>query len=413
MISIREALERVLAEVRPLEPEDAPLGGAVGRILAEEARAGFDVPGFSNSQMDGFGVRSADLADASADAPRRLKVLATIAAGSPFDGSVGAGEAVRIMTGAPIPAGVDAVVPIEDTTPLDGAVAIPAPVPAGRFVRLAGEDMRSGDVVLEAGRALRPADVGVLASLGFETVRVVRRPRVAILGTGSELVPLGQTLGPGQIHDSNAYTLAAAVEEAGGAPERLGIVADDRASLRRALEEAAAYDLVLSTGGVSVGDFDYVKDVMEEVGLRRSFWRVAQKPGKPITFAVGSDCLYFGLPGNPVSATVCFALYVAPAIRAALGRPDVHAPAVSVRVGEPIRTARDLTELVRCTLRREGEDLVARSTGSQSSGVLRSLSLADALLISPPGRAAFEVGERATALRIRASLDLDAAHPFD
>lgn len=412
MISIGEALELVLAEIRPLEAERVPLGDADGRILAEDVQAPFDVPGFANSQMDGFGVRAVDLADAAADAPVRLRVRATIAAGSPFEGEVGAGEAVRIMTGAPIPPGVDAVVPIE-VSRVDGEVVeLSASAPAGRFVRAAGEDMRRGEAVLDRGRLLRPADAGLLASLGFATVAVTRRPRVAILGTGDELVPLGEPLGPGQIHDSNAYTLAAAVREVGGVPERMGIIRDERATLRDALERASSYDAVLSTGGVSVGDFDHVKDVMDEIGLERRFWRVAQKPGKPITFAAREGCLFFGLPGNPVSAMVCFVLYVAPALRAALGRPDVHAPLVPVRVGESIRTARDLTELVRCTLDREGDALVARKTGTQSSGALRSLSLADGLLLSPPGRDGFEAGEAAEALHIRGRVGLSATHAF-
>jgi len=412
MISIGEALGLVLAEVRPVDLEWVALAEARGRVLAQDVRAPFDVPGFANSQMDGFGVRSADLADATADAPVALRVLGTIAAGKPFGSVVGTGTAVRIMTGAPVPPGVDAVVPIEEAEVEGPEVVVAAPSPPGRFVRPAGEDLRRDDLVLRRGRVLRPADAGILASIGFAQVPVSRRPRVAILGTGDELVPLGRRLETGQIHDSNAYTLAAAVEEIGGLPERMGIVPDERRSLHEVLQKAASFDAVLSTGGVSVGDFDHVKEVMDEIGLTRRFWKVAQKPGKPITFAAREGCLYFGLPGNPVSAMVCFSLYVAPALRAALGRRDIHAPAVGVTVGEAVRTARDLTELVRCTLRPEGDVLVARPTGSQSSGVLRSLSLADGLLLSPPGRDGFEPGERATALRLREGIDLSETHAF-
>lgn len=412
MISIGEALELVLAETRPLERELVPLEAADGRILAEAVEAPHDVPGFANSQMDGFGVRASDLAGATAAAPVRLAVVATIGAGRAYEGEVPAGSSVRIMTGAPVPAGVDAVVPIEEVRADEDSVEFTANCAPGRFVRAAGEDLRRGETVLERGRLLRPADAGLLASMGCATVPVTRRPRVAILGTGDELVPIHEPLGPGQIHDSNAYTLAAAVREVGGIPERMGIIRDDRASLRAALVEASACDAVLSTGGVSVGDFDHVKDVMDELGLERRFWQVAQKPGKPITFAAQEGCLYFGLPGNPVSAMVCFALYVAPALRAVLGRPDVHAPAISVTVGEALRTARDLTELVRCTLRAEGDVIVAHKTGSQSSGVLRSLSLADGLLVSPPGRERFETGDRAVALRIHGTTDFSTHHPF-
>lgn len=412
MISIGDALELVLAETGPLEAEFVPLETADGRILAQNVEAPHDVPGFANSQMDGFGVRTADLAGATAAAPVRLAVVATIAAGKPYDGEVRPGTSVRIMTGAPVPAGVDAVIPIEEVTADHDSVEVSDSCAPGRFVRAAGEDLRRGETVLERGRRLRPADAGLLASMGCAKVPVTRRPRVAILGTGDELVPITEPLGPGQIHDSNAYTLAAAVREVGGIPERLGIIRDDRESLRAALVEASACDAVLSTGGVSVGDFDHVKDVMDELGLERRFWQVAQKPGKPITFAAQKGCLYFGLPGNPVSAMVCFALYVAPALRATLGRPDIHAPAILVTVGEAVRTARDLTELVRCTLRAEGDVVVARKTGSQSSGVLRSLSLADGLLVSPPGCEGFEKGDRAKALQIRGTADFAKSHVF-
>lgn len=412
MISVREAVEVVLGAVQPLGPEKVPLGSADGRVLVQDVRAPFDVPGFANSQMDGFGVRVADVAEATAETPARLSVVATIAAGRPFDGTVAPGQAVRIMTGAPVPAGVDAVIPIEEAESSDEIVSFRAPTLLGRFVRAAGEDIARGEAVLARGRVLRPADAGLLASLGVSSVEVARRPRVAILGTGDELVPLGQPLGPGQIHDSNAYTLAAAVRAAGGAPERFGIIEDTRESLRSALTRASTYDAVLSTGGVSVGDFDHVKDVMDEMGLRRRFWKVAQKPGKPVTFAAEGGCLYFGLPGNPVSAMVCFVLYVAPALRAAQGRPDVFAPTVGVTVAERLSTVTDFTELVRCTFVPEERGLVARSTGSQSSGVLRSLSLADGLLISEPGRSGFEAGEPARALSIRDTIDLHPHHPF-
>ena len=413
MISIREAIDLVLAEVARLPAEAVPLPEADGRVLLETVRAPFDVPGFPNSQMDGFGVRAADVAGATADTPSVLQVVATVAAGRPYGAAVEPGTAVRIMTGAPVPAGVDAVIPIEDAeTPETGRVSFRAPVEAGRFVRPAGEDMARGEVVLEAGRALRPADVGVLASIGVASVPVSRRPRVAILGTGDELVPLGEPLGPGQIHDSNAYTLAAAVREVGGEPHRFGIIEDRKETLREALRAGAEYDAVLSTGGVSVGDFDHVKDVMDEIGLRRRFWKVAQKPGKPITFASQEGCAYFGLPGNPVSAMVCFVLYVAPALRTALGRSDRFAPVVDVTIGERMPTVTDFTELVRSTFRKEEGRLVAVRTGSQSSGVLRSLSLADGLVLSDPGCSGFDAGDTARALDLRPVRDLARDHPF-
>jgi molybdopterin molybdotransferase len=413
MISIAEALDMVLASVRPLPEEEIALDESVGRVLAEDVVAGADVPAFANSQMDGYAVRAEDVAGGSESRPVELRVLGTIAAGRPLGVTVGRGEAARIMTGAPIPAGADAVIPVEETSSeAPERVSIASSATAGRFVRPAGEDLRAGDRVLEQGRRLGAPDIGLLASLGRASVHVRRRPRVAILGTGDELVPIGGTLGPGQIHDSNAHALGAAVRELGGEPSLLGIVRDDPAALRAALTAALRFDAVLSTGGVSVGDFDHVKDVMDEIGLERRFWRVAQKPGKPIVFAVRDRTLFFGLPGNPVSAMVCFHLYVAPALRAAAGLHDVFLPTGEVVVGEAIRTAKDLTELVRCTLRSEAKVLVAHTTGTQSSGALRSLSLADALLISPPGTAELRAGDPARALLLRGGPALASTHPF-
>jgi molybdopterin molybdotransferase len=326
---------------------------------------------------------------------------------------VEARTALKIMTGAPLPAGADAVVRVEDTRVEGDRVLILEPAAPGLFVRDAGEDVRAGETVLRAGRTLRAADVGIVASLGRPTVAVRVRPRVAILATGDELVPLGEPLRPGQIYNSNAYALAAAVNELGGEPVLSAIVRDDRASLRAAFVDAARCDVVLSTGGVSVGDFDHVKEIMDEIGLQRRFWQVAQKPGKPITFAAHGARLYFGLPGNPVSTLVCFALYVAPALRRALGLSSVFAPAAKVTMGASVRTARDLTELVRCTLRRDGDHLIAVATGTQSSGVLRSLSLADCLAISPPGTSELRQGSEATALLLTPDHPLSTTHPFE
>ncbi len=412
MVSIAQAMALVLGEVGRMGTERVPLAGASGRILAEVVHAPFDVPGFANSQMDGFAARATDLARARETAPVALPVTATVAAGRPLESPVEPGTCVRIMTGAAVPPGADTVVPIEDAVAEGAMVRFTAPSPPGRFVRPAGEDLACGEAILQRGRCLRPPDIGVLASIGCVEVPVSLRPRVAIVGTGDELVPIGRPLGPGQIHDSNAYTLAAAVEALGGVADRLGIVADDRESLRAMLQEAARYDCVLSTGGVSVGDFDYVKEVMDELGLRRRFWRVAQKPGKPLTFAAQPGCLYFGLPGNPVSAMVCFHLYVAPALRASLGRPDIFPATVEVTVAEEMRTAGSLMELVRCRLEREGDRLTARPTGTQSSGALRSLSLADALVLSPPGQDRLRAGDRALALRLHPAEALSTAHPF-
>lgn len=400
MLSVAEAVAEVLAEVKPRPAEEVPLQLGAGRVLAEGVRSAFPLPPFDNSQMDGFAVRSADLAGATGTAPVTLRVTGTVAAGARTVPAVEVGCAVRIMTGAPLPPGADAVVKVEDTEPAGGCVGVRVVPSLGEFVRPAGEDVAAGELVLEPGRRLRAADIGLLAAMGRPVARVATRPRVAVLATGDELVPLGGTLGPGQIHNSNAYALSAAAAEVGAEPVLLGICGDDRDELRDAFRAAADFDVVLSTGGVSVGDFDYVKQIMEEVGLKRRFWQVAQRPGKPITFAARDGRLFFGLPGNPVSSLLCFTLYVAPALRRALGLRAIFPAAAKVTMGEGVRTARDLTEFVRCTLEREGAALVARPTGSQSSGVLRSMSLADCLAISPPGSGELRAGERATALLV-------------
>jgi molybdopterin molybdotransferase len=394
MISVRAALDLVLADLPRVGSEQVPLAAARGRVLATSIQAPRDVPPFRNSAMDGYAVRSTDLTSASAGAAVVLRVLETIGAGSVATQPVGAGTAIRIMTGAPVPDGADAVVRVEDTTETDGGVEIRVAPKPGANVREAGEDLRSGETVLEPGRLLRPADVGVLASLGLSMLRVARRPRVAILSTGDELVDIGEPLGPGQIVNSNAYTLAAAVEEAGGEPIHLGIVRDRPELIRAAFADAMSADMALSTGGVSVGSFDYVRTILADLGYQERFWKVAQKPGKPLTFGLCGRTPVFGLPGNPVSSLVCFYLYALPALRTMMGLERVHMASAAATLVEPLRKAPGLTEFVRCTLQGSPEAYEARSTGTQSSGALRSLSLGDALIVGPPETAQLEAGAR-------------------
>jgi molybdopterin molybdotransferase len=392
MVEVGEALARVLAELPALEGEMVALPASRGRVLRQEVRSPRDVPPFRNSAMDGFAVRAADIAGASSDRPAVLAVAETVAAGSVARRPLEAGRAIRIMTGAPVPDGADTVVRVEDTDPGDDAVAVRVAVPEGANVRHPGEDVRRGDVVLEPGRAIRPADIGVLASIGVAVLRVARRPRVAIIATGDELVELGQPLGPGQIVNSNAYTLAAAVEDLGGEAVVLGIVPDRPEALRSAFARGLRADILLSTGGVSVGNFDFVRTILAELGYRESFWKVAQKPGKPLSFGHCGQTPVFGLPGNPVSALVCFYVYVAPAIRAMMGSRDVHLPIVAATLAAEVSSVESLTEFVRCVLEGPLDDLRARSTGSQSSGVLRSLSIGDGLVICGKGTSALAAG---------------------
>jgi molybdopterin molybdotransferase len=384
MISVRAALDLVLRDVTRVGAEQVALPQALGRVLAEPVRATRDVPPFRNSAMDGYAVRAADIAGAAAHTPAILRVLEVVGAGSVPSHAVLAGTATKIMTGSPMPDGADAVVRLEDTEEQGGKVRVRAAAPAGANVRHPGEDMRAGETVLTASREMRPADIGLLASLGIAVVRVRRRPVVAILSTGDELVDLGQPLAPGQIVNSNAYTLAAAVQEAGVVPRVLGIVRDTVESTRGAFLDAFASDMVLSTGGVSMGAFDLVRQTLAELGVDERFWKVAQKPGKPLAFGVRAGVPVFGLPGNPVSSLVCFYVYVRPALRAMQGLERLHLPVVTAATDTDIETAPGLTEFVRCTMEGTAGAYRARPAGSQSSGVLRSLSLGQGLIIAPP-----------------------------
>lgn len=350
--------------------------------------------------MDGFAVRAADVTAASRERPVRLRILETVGAGMVPSHAVGSGTAIRIMTGALMPDGADAVVRVEDATDAGEQVEVRVAVSGGANVRHPGEDVRAGELVLSPGRLLRPADIGLLASLGYAMVRVTRRPRVGILATGDELVEIGQPLRPGQIVNSNAHTIAAAVEEAGGEPFVLGIVRDRPELIRAAFAEAFHADVALSTGGVSAGAFDYVRGILSDLGYEERFWQVAQKPGKPLTFGIRGETLVFGLPGNPVSSLVCFYLYVLPALRTMTGVDAVHLPTVPALMAERVPKAAGVTEFIRCTLDGPPENYRARSTGTQSSAVLRSLSLGDGLIIGPPDTSVLEAGTKVRVLTL-------------
>jgi len=395
------ALRIVLDHAKPIGFEQVHLGEAAGRVLATQVRATRDVPPFRNSAMDGFAIRYDDVDGQASDV--MLDVIATVAAGDAPTFELRPGTAAAIMTGAIVPAGADTVVRVEDTRTVGEQVSIQVLPPRGANVREPGEDMRVGDVVLPAQRLLRAPDIGMIASLGTAVVRVFRRPTVAILATGDELVELGQPLGPGQIANSNAYTLAAAVSEAGALPRLHGIVPDEAAATRAAFADALQADAVISTGGVSMGNFDLVRGVLADLGVDELFWKIAQKPGKPLSFGVRDGVPVFGLPGNPVSALVCFDLYVRPALRAMGGHTTLHYPTVNATLAEPLQTVVGLTEFVRVMLEEERGELRARPTGSQSSGVLRSMTLSDGLWIAPPAGGAHAAGSAGVVLRFDAA----------
>ena len=415
MISADEALKIVLDNAAPLGTERISITVALGRVLAEEIRSPRDIPGFDNSAMDGYAVRAADVADASESNPIALHVLETVGAGVMPSARVAAGQAVRTMTGAPLAEGADAIVPVERTRGTDTAVEILAPAEHGAFVRPRGEDLRRGERVMGAGRALSPADLGMLASLNRSMIDVYRKPRVAIVATGDELVDVDQIPTGAQVVNSSAYALAGGIVQAGGEPIILKVARDRPEEVRARLAEALAFDVVLSTGGVSVGQFDHVKAVLDEMGLRQLFHGVAHKPGRPLKFGTIGGKPVFGLPGNPVSTMVCFYLYVRAALRLMAGRKDLGLPRVAMRCACDIRVANNLTEFVRVTIERRGEELFAAPTGNQSSGVLSSLSLAHGLLIGPAHETMLKEGAQATVLLLDSGggAALDAAAYFE
>jgi molybdopterin molybdotransferase len=392
VISLNEAIDLVLAEVRPLPAEQVPLLEALGRTAAADVVSPEDVPSFDNSAMDGFAARGSDLADvAGGDG---LAIVAEIPAGRVAAEPLGPGDAARIMTGAPLPTGADTVVQVEHTEERDGRVFVRTAPAVGKNVRHAGEDVRRGDVVLPRGAPLGPAELGILASIGVERLPVARRPRVAILATGSELVPLGRPLGPGQIRNSNSFAAWGQTLAAGAEPVLLGIAPDDRDETRRLISLALDEDVTITSGGVSVGDYDFVKQVEDELGVERRFWGVATKPGKPLAFGVRDGRLVFGAPGNPVAAMVGFELYVRPALLAMQGRRDIWRPWLTAVAAEPVKPTKDRVEVRRCLLARdERGGWRFTTTGPQGSGILRSMVLADGLVFVPSAHAGGRAGE--------------------
>jgi molybdopterin molybdotransferase len=398
MLTVDEALEHVLAAFSRLPAETIAIEEGLSRVLAQDVRAELDLPPFANSSMDGYAVRAADVAQARRDSPARLVVVADIPAGTAPQVTIAAGQAARIMTGAPIPAGADTVVPVEQTDdapqgirredrsaarPPD-VIAINVPTAVGDYVRPSGEDVRAGQTVLREGRVLRAADLGVLAGLGIPRIQVVRQPRVAVISTGDELLKVHEPLRPGKIRDTNGHTITALVQGLGAKAIRLGVARDNvedvLAHLQQAIEAQA--DLILSTAGVSVGVFDVVKTVVDSLGSL-GFWKVKMRPGKPLAFGNVQGIPFLGLPGNPVSAMVSFEVFARPAIQTMAGRPTQAATA-EAEVAEAIHSDGRQT-YVRVRLERRNGTLVAHSTGNQSSGVLTSLVNADGLLIVPEG----------------------------
>ncbi|MBM3187851.1 MAG: molybdopterin molybdotransferase MoeA [Chloroflexi bacterium] len=386
MLSVEEARDRVLAAVSRLDVVEVPILDALGLVLAEDVRAEADIPPHDNSAMDGYAVRSADLIVAKGALPR-LRVIGELAAGYVWDGTVSEGEALRIMTGAPMPAGADTVVRFEDTERDGEWVAIRRAPRPGSNVRQAGEDVRAGEVVLRAGQALRPQEIGMLASVGRSRAAVHRRPRVAVLSTGDEVLPLDAPLAPGKIRDSNSYSIAAQAAQFGAEPVMLGIAPDTQNTLAERLHEALERraDLIVTSGGVSVGDFDLVKHVLATEG-DMDFWWVNMKPGKPMAFGTLGGVPLLALPGNPVAAMISFYLFGRPAILKMLGHAAWAFPSVEARLSEGISRKDGRRHYLRVHLEGATDGYVARLTGEQGSGILSSLVAADGLAVIPEDR---------------------------
>ena len=426
MISVEEARARILKHFATLDTETKSPIDALGQILVEDVRGGFDIPPHANTSMDGYAVRAADTAGATPETPRSLRIVGYLAAGSVFDGEVADGEAVRIMTGAPLPRGADAIVPFEETDEQEyeepwgeaprTAVRIDVEAQPAANVRDAGEDIRTGELALPAGTELRPAHVGVLASLGLGSVRVVRRPRVAIVSTGDELMRPGEPLRPGKIYDANAFSLAAMAREFGAIPRILDVAGDTVEALTERIDDGLAdADMLITSAGVSRGDFDVVKEVLAQRG-EVGFWTVRMKPGKPLAFGTfvgpgGRVVPHLGLPGNPVSAMMTFELFGRPAIFTMLGKPHAWPrPIIRAIAQDRIVNTDGRRFFARAIVRRENGRYVAHLTGPQGSGVLTSMALANGYAICSEDTPSIEVGDECDVMLID-ELESTAAPP--
>ena len=403
LLSVAEARRALLSSFSPKSVESVSLESAVGRVLAEPIQAPIDLPSFDNSSMDGFAVRSVDLKHASHAHPIELDVIADVAAGSVFQSEINPGQAARIMTGAKIPDGADAIIRVEDT---DHSFAIPGsatprrvkvylPVERGLFIRSKSQDVRGGEVVLESGRRLRSQDVGLLAMLGISTVPVVQIPKVAIFSTGDELQRIGRELEPGQIYESNSIMLVSLVEKYQGVGVFIGLAPDREDAILAYLDDAVREeaDLILTSAGVSVGAYDYVRKVVEQNGSL-GFWKVNMRPGKPIAFGRYKDIPFIGLPGNPVSAFIGFEVFVRPVLSKLGGKNEIDKPFLQMKlIDEIVSDGRE--SYVRVVASQAEGEWVVRLTGHQGSGNLRSLVQANALLLVPSGVKSLPIGSTA------------------
>lgn len=395
MLSVEGALAQFLEHFHLLKSERVPILDAFNRVLAEDIIAAYDIPPHANSAMDGYAACVEDTAGAREDAPRRLRIAGELAAGYTRDASIEPGTAIRIMTGAPIPPGANAVIPFEETTRDGDAILVTRHYPHNANIRAAGEDVRAGEKVLAKGAVLRPQEIGMLAAMGQTEITMIRRPRVAILSTGDEVVDASEPLTPGKIRDANGYSVAAAVLKYGGVPIRLGIAHDTVEELTAKIREGLAQcaDLFVTSGGVSVGDFDVVKQVLVAEG-EITFWRVQMKPGKPLAFGMIQGVPLLGLPGNPVSALMSFELFGRPALLKMQGKTRLAKPTIAATLVDEIKRKDDRRHYVRVRLETRGGETFAYLTGDQGSGILLSMVRADGIAIIPEDARHVEAGTR-------------------
>lgn len=401
-LSVDEAIATILENVFPIGTERVPLPKILSRVLAEDISSKREHPPWNNSAMDGYAVKWADIQDATLNSPIALKVIGEVQAGGMAAFPVNRGEAIQIMTGAPVPDGADSVVRVEDTERSDSTVYILKPCQQGGNIRLKGEDVRTGDRVIPKGAFCRPAEIGMSATAGIVWGQVYQKPRISVLATGDELAEPGDILAPEKIINSNTFSIAAQVTESGGVPIILEAARDTKSDLESKILQAFSADIAIIVGGVSVGKYDYVKDVLIELGCNMKFWRVKMRPGHPVAFGVISMTgrqgdrprLLFGLPGNPVSCMVAFYQFVRPAIHKMMGRKDLFLPQVEAVLEEDTYTRAGRRHYARALTRYQDGQYYVRLTGAQGSGILTSMTQANSFLILPEEGGEFKTGER-------------------